>query len=177
MKQPLVRIGSGSSNRDFDIGLVNSGGMPAVSIERIQDDYFLRSEKPISVNERQVSEKLLTNGDRISLNRRCHLKFVLPNPASTSAVLELSTARLKRPDVRRVILFAESIVMDQTRAAHVSLQQAEPPVVIISRGGRLTAKPMGRGVTADQVQEIVHGETVVVGSTSFSISPVDTGTC
>lgn len=177
LRHPLVRIGSGSSTRTNDIGLMNAGSLPAISIERVQDDYFIRSERPISVNERKTSEKLLTNGDRIALNRRCHLKFLLPNPASTTAVLELSTAKLKRPDVRRVILFDESIVMDQTRAAHVMLQQAEPPVVIVSRNGSLTAKPMGRGVTTDQIQKIAHGETIVVGSTSFSIAPVDKGTC
>ena len=124
-----------------------------ITIERIQDDYFLRSEEPVSVNDRATREKLLTNGDRILLNRRCSMKFVLPNPASTSAVLELTSAKLKRPDVRRIILCDDSIVMDQSRSAHVSLPQAEPPIVVVARGSQLKAKPMGRGITADQVQD------------------------
>ena len=177
LRNPIVRIGSGSSSRTNDIGLVNAGTNATLTIERVQGDYFLRSEDPVAVNDRQTREKLLTTGDRISLNRRCGLKFILPNPASTTAVLELTTAKLKRPEIRRVILWDDSIVMDQSRAAHVQLQQADPPVVIVARNGSLIARPMGRGVTADQVQNIVHGEIVVVGSTSFSISPVDQGIC
>ena len=177
LRNPVVRIGSGSSTRAHDIGLINAGTNAMITIERVQDDYFLRSEDPVVVNDRKTTEKLLTSGDRIALNRRCSLKFILPNPASTTGVLELTTAKLKRPDIRRIILWDDSIVMDQSRAAHVILHQAEPPVVIVARNGSLIAKPLGRGVTADQVQNIVHGETVVVGATSFSLSPVDKGTC
>ncbi|MDB4614198.1 hypothetical protein OAH18_00770 [bacterium] len=177
MRKAAVKIASASSKRPFDVGLVNAGTLPGLTIERIQDDYFLRSEDSVLVNDRSTKEKLLTNGDRIALNRRCSLKFVLPNPASTTAVLELTSAKLKRPDVRRIILCDDSIVMDQSRSAHVPLHEADPPVIIVARGSQLHAKPMGRGITADQMQDIIAGESVTVGITSFKLSPVERSAC
>jgi len=47
-----------------------------------------------------MKNKLLTEGDRVTLSNRCQFKFSRPNSASGTARLVLSSARLPNPDIR-----------------------------------------------------------------------------
>src|SRR5690606_1942694 len=46
----VVTIGSAHSSRPPDLPLMGPADLPRFSIQRIEDDYFLRSESPVAVN-------------------------------------------------------------------------------------------------------------------------------
>jgi tetratricopeptide (TPR) repeat protein len=136
-RSQITTIGPVSASRRPLVGLLAPADLPTVSIERVDDDYFLRCDAPLRVNDKPVTEKLLSHRDKIALTPRLALRFLLPNAASTSAVLELSGARLPRQDVRRIILLDESIVLGTGRTAHVEVRSLEETIVLHLRHGQL----------------------------------------
>lgn len=157
-------IGSMKSSRRPDIGLLTESGSANAAIMRLDDDYFLRCERPVRVNDKDVKEKLLADGDSITIGSRSRMRFRLPNAASTTALLELTGAKLSRPDIRNVILLDESIVIASGASAHVSVRDVEIPVVLHLRNGQLWYR---QGSTSTPVNE---GVSVEVGGVSFVIS-------
>lgn len=159
LRQSSVTIGPVSSSRLPDIALVADPGTPLATIERTEDDYFLRSGGNVLVNDHPMSQKLLTSGDRIGLSHRCRMTFVLPNPASTSAAIDLSGARYPRADVRRVILLDRDILLGPGPAAHVRLDHLPANLVLRLRDGRLwlgaRPLPVGEPVSAEGVSFVV----------------------
>lgn len=140
LRQPRVAIGPISSSRRPDLALLAEAGLPVVTIERQDDDYFFSSETPVRVNDMPMRRKLLSDGDQISLGPRCVVKFTLPSAASTSAVLHLSGCRLPGGDARRVILMDKSIVLGPGSLAHIRADQMDAPAVLHIRDGRLLVR-------------------------------------
>lgn len=128
-----VTLGPISSSRRPDIPLIAEAGMPPMVIRRADDDYFVESPR----------RALLSHGQKLELSPRCRLRFLRPNPASTSAVLELSGARLAGCDARRVILLDRELIIGPTPVAHISAPALSEPIVLQHRDGRLVY--MGRG--------------------------------
>lgn len=120
-----VSIGPVSSPRRPDVGLVAEPGTPIATLERKEDDYFLRGESGVAVNDQPVLSRLLRPGDRIALAARCRVTFQLPHPASTTAALDLSAARYPRGDVRRIILLDQDLIIGPG-AAHVRCDTPRP---------------------------------------------------
>jgi hypothetical protein len=137
VRSRVTTVGPVSSSHAPLVGLLAPANLPTVSIERLDDDYFLRCDAAVRVNGKSVTEKLLSSGDKISLSSRLEIRFYLPNAASTSAVLELTGARLPRQDVRRIILLDESIVLGNSGSAHVRVRGLEESVVLHLRNGQL----------------------------------------
>jgi hypothetical protein len=129
VRNNAVSLGPISSSRRPDIALIAEATAAAVTIERIEDDYFLKTSG--------AAGKLLSDGDRIELSPRCRLIFRLPNPASTSAVLELSGGRFPRSDVRGVILLDRDLIIGPGNGAHVRADQLEAQAVLHVRDARL----------------------------------------
>jgi len=140
LREPRVSFGPISSSRRPEVGLLADPALPVVTIERAEGDYFLRAETPVGINDRMVTGKLLVDGDRIALSPRCRLRFRLPNAASGSAVLELSTARLPQADIRRVILMDREVIMGPGPAAHVRADHLGERAVLYVRDGRLLCR-------------------------------------
>ena len=141
----ITTIGPISSSEGPSVGLLAPANLPTVSVERLDEDYFLRCDGSVQVNGKCVSEKLLSHGDRISLGPRLELRFLLPNAASTSAVLELTSAKMPRQDVRRIILLDESIVLGNNATAHVRVRGLQESVVLHLRHGQLHYRVAGAG--------------------------------
>jgi hypothetical protein len=133
----VVTVGPVSSPDRPDVGLIADPSVPTVTIQRTQDDYFLRSTQPVKVNGKTTNERLLSDGDKIELSPRCRFKFRLPHAASTTAVLEMSGTRLVRADVKRVILLDRQLVIGAGPACHLRADSAEEPVILGLRDGRL----------------------------------------
>lgn len=136
-------IGPASSSRSADIGLLAPSHLPTVRIERLDGDYFLRSPQPVRVNQREVTDKLLSSGDQVVLGPRCGFRFLLPNAASTTAVLDLTGARMARQDVRRVVLLDQSLVLGSNRTAHIVVHEHTPKVVLRLRDRQLCYRKPG----------------------------------
>lgn len=132
LRKPSVTIGPISSSRAPDVGLMTEPGAAVFSIERMDDDYFLRTAGGQS--------KLLSPGDRVELSPRCRLTFGLPNPSSTSASLDLISGRFPRGDLRRIILLDRDLIIGPGANAHIRADQLSEQVVLNVREGRLWCK-------------------------------------
>jgi hypothetical protein len=155
--RPVVHIGPVSSSSPVDVGLMAEAMIPAITIARSEDDYFLHSARPVLVNDQPTSSKLLAHGDRIGLGPRCRITFRRPIAASASAVLDLSGTRLPQGDVRHVILMDREVIVGPGANAHVRADDLEAPAVLQRREGRLICKINGSS------NELIPGNHVKLG--------------
>jgi hypothetical protein len=174
VRSPVVKVGPISSSALPDVALVADATAPAISIERIEDDYFLRAPSPVALNDKPTAEGLLGNNDRIGLSPRCRFTFSLPHAASTTAVLDLVGARYPRGDVRRVILLDRDLVLGPGSTSHVRVPGLAAPVVLNLRNGML--RPSVEAAVGDRPlgtsEGIPVGTPVSAGGATFVISRV-----
>jgi hypothetical protein len=168
----VTTIGPVSSTRAPLVGLLAPADLPTIAIERLEDDYFLRCDQAVRINGKSVSDKLLCDGDKISLSPRLEIRFLLPNAASTSAVLELTGARLPRQDVRRIILLDESIVLGGSGAAHVRVRGLQEDVVLYVRHERLYGRVGSAAQRNGSASEVVLNRPVHIGPVSLVVTEV-----
>jgi len=173
LRQPLATIGPVSSPHVPDLGLIAEPGLPTATIERVDDDYFVRGST-VAVNDRAVQNKLLANGDRIAISPRCRMSFSIPAATSTSAVLDLIGARFPRAEVRRVILLDRDLVIGPGSATHVRVEEATENIILHLREGRIFCEAKTpvevSGAAMDRNMGIPLDAHVKVGSVSFVIS-------
>ena len=143
-----VTVGPISSSARPDLGLIADPNLPVIAIERIDGDYFLRSQTAVDVNGQSVAEKLLSDGDCIALSRRCRIRFHMPNPASTTAMLTVSGARLSRPDIRGIVLMDRDVLIGPYVNNHVRTDQLSEAVALFAQNGRLLCRAK-EGVAVD----------------------------
>ena len=139
-REARVTVGPISSSARPMLALMADPSLPTVSIERMEGDYFVRSGTPVQVNGQAVTEKLLADGDRITLSPRCQIRFHLPNPASTTAVLTVSGARLSRPDVKQLILMDRDLLIGPYANDHVRTEKVAEPVALFVQNDRLLCR-------------------------------------
>jgi hypothetical protein len=175
LRRNVVTIGPISSSQRPEVGLLADPNLPTVTIERVDEDYFLRSSTEVSVNDQPTTEKLLTDGDQIALSPRCRWRFLRPNAASTSAALGFSSRRLPDADTRKVILLDREIVIGPHRAAHISDTRSDQTVVLYMRGEHLLARSdAGAGPGADRTgpgKPLPMNTPVRIGSLSLVLTP------
>ncbi len=159
-------LGPVRSSRLPDVELLGMSHKAAVRIDRLDDDYFLRSERELTVNKQAKREALLADGDVIELGKRCRAIFRLPSATAGTAMLEFSGASFPRRDVRGVLLLSDAILIGPGRSTHIRVPQAEQPAVLFLRGEQLCCR--GR----EQTVPITFGESFAVGETSFVCTEV-----
>jgi hypothetical protein len=151
--------------------------LPVMTIERADDDYFARSTKTIYVNDSPITEKLLADGDRIALSNRCRMKFNLPNPASTTAVVDLSTARLGRADIRQVILMDREILIGPAASDHIRSGLLDETVTLFARNGGLFCRAKGRMSVDDRTfgsrTALAVGKQIRIGRISLVLTELE----
>ena len=147
-REPRITIGPISSSAHPDLGLIADPNLPVVTIERMDGDYFLRSQTPVEVGGTPVTEKLLSDGDCVALSRRCRIRFHLPNPASTTATLTVSGSRLSRPDIRQMVLMDRDILIGPYTNNHIRTDQLSEVVALFAQNGRLLCRAR-QGVAVD----------------------------
>lgn len=135
-----ITVGPVSSSARPTVGLMAAPNLPIVTIERAEDDYFVRSSSPLSVNDEDTTNKLLVDGDRIALSPRCWMKFHIPNPASTTATLNLPNGKLGRADIRRIILMDRDILIGPSSGNHILADFLDETIVLCIQNGRLICK-------------------------------------
>ncbi len=176
LRDNKVTIGPVSSSAQPLVGLMADPNMPAATIERIEDDYFIHSSSPIKVNDTTVTNKLLVDGDRIALSSRCSMKFHIPNPASTTAVLQLSGTRLGRADIREVILMGRDILIGQSRGHHITAQSLDETITMYAQNGKLLCKAREKVLVDDSPINLNEGipvdKQVRIGQISFVITKI-----
>jgi len=169
-----VTIGPVSSQDRPDIGLIADPAAPTVTIQRVQDDYFLRSPRAVKINGKTTNDTLLNNGDKVELSPRCLFKFRLPHAASTTAVLDLTGTRLVRGDVKRIVLVDKQLVVGTGPACHVRADGAEESMILCVRDGRLVCRsPQAVKVGAgayDPLAGVPMDTPVCVGQLTFRVT-------
>jgi len=140
LRDASITVGPVSSSARPTVGLMVDPNLPAVTIERSEDDYFIRSSSPVRVNDVTTTNKLLVDADRINLSPRCGMKFNIPNPASTTATLSLPSARLGRADIRRIILMDRDILIGPTEGSHVLAESLDETIALFTQNGRLLCR-------------------------------------
>ena len=145
VRDSAISIGTPSRSQTVDVPL-QGHGMPHMSVERLDEDYFLTASQPIQINKTNTSKKLLNSGDQVRLGRRGSMQFSLPNSASTSAALDFAGIRLANGNARRVILMEDAIVIGPQPSAHIQSLSLERAMVIHWRDGELKLRPMSRSM-------------------------------
>jgi hypothetical protein len=140
LRDASITVGPVSSSARPTVGLMVDPNLPAVTIERSEDDYFIKSSSPVRVNDATTTNKLLVDSDRISLSPRCGMKFNIPNPASTTATLSLPGTRLGRADVRRIILMDRDILIGPTEGSHILAESLDETIALFTQNGRLLCR-------------------------------------
>jgi hypothetical protein len=172
--QPRVTLGPISSSRQPDVALLAEATASLASIERVEEDYFVRAAGPMMVNGRACSSKLLASGDEVALSPRCRFTFRQPSAASTSAALDLTGTRYPRADVRRVILLDRELVIGPGVGAHVRIDELTEKVILHVREGRLyvqTTQPVLVGEREVAPKSAVPvGTHVKAGGVSFVVT-------
>jgi len=140
LQDASITVGPISSSARPTVGLMVDPNLPAITIERSDDDYFIKSSSPVRVNDAATTNKLLVDSDRINLSPRCGMKFHIPNPASTTATLSLPSARLGRADVRRIILMDRDILIGPTEGSHILAESLNETIALFTQNGRLLCR-------------------------------------
>ncbi len=162
-----VTVGSVSASRACDVGLIAEPSLPVATIERVEEDYFLRGPGRVEVNGKALTSTLLDDGDRLALSRRCRLMFRRPNAASGTALLALSSARFPRPDVRAVVLMDREIIIGPGPGAHVRVDDLENPVILYVQDGRWRCRVQG---AAGEGESVALEKSVRMGGLSFVLT-------
>lgn len=150
LRDASITVGPISSSARPTVGLMVDPNLPAVTIERSEDDYFIRSSSPVRVNDVTTTNKLLVDEDRINLSPRCGMKFNIPNPASTTATLSLPGTRLGRADVRRIILMDRDILIGPNEGSHILAESLDETIALFTQDGRLLCRTKDKILVDDK---------------------------
>lgn len=154
--QDVVTIGKASRSEPVDVELLTEGLRAPVVIRRTGEDYFVESAAPFLVNQRETQRHLLQHADSISLGHRGRLKFSRPVAASGSAVLNVSGARLKRQDVRHIVLLDDSVLFGAA-GCHFKLPDTRTPLLLHRTEHGYAVRELGsepHPLTANQPTEV-----------------------
>ncbi len=176
VRPAVVTIGPVSGSYRPTIGLLAGPTIPIITIERVDEDYFVRGEGNVAVNDRPARNHLLHHEDRIGVGPRGRIKFRRPYPASTSAVLEFSGLRFPQSDLKSVILMDRELVIGPEPTCHIQKEDLREDVVLFFRNGGLTCRT-GLEVFVDgepmtKSGELTTGRRVKIGALAFTIGKV-----
>ena len=177
LRDNKVTIGPISSSAQPTIGLMANPNLPVITIERIEDDYFVRSSSPIQVNDTSITNKLLADGDKIALSNRCVMKFQIPNPASTTARLLLTSTRLGRADIREIILMDRDILMGPGIGNHIHAENLDETVTMFYQNNKMLCRAKQKVLAGDcpinSLEGIPVDKQIRIGNISFVLTKVN----
>lgn len=177
VRDARVSIGPISASARPMVGLLADAMLPVVWVQRSEEDYFLTSDRDVAVNEQTGKRHLLRDGAKIALSPRCRLTFRKPHAASTTAALQLTSAKLPLGDVRQVLLMDRDIVIGPGTAAHVRCDPLPTAVVIRWTQGGLTVRASEHIIVderkVDAAAPLPTHKTIRIGDLSFTITPFE----
>ncbi len=170
-----ISLGRTGSSARPDIALPSELEGFHAEVSRLEDDYFIApAQGEVQVNGRTVDRHLLSHGDAIDLGNRCRIKFLLPTPMSSSAVLNLRRGLRVQGGAKDVILFDENIVLGPGERSHVRTRSGGKPIVLMARDGQLTCRAEEPievdGVVRGQEVPVTEGSQLRVGELSFTVT-------
>ncbi len=178
LRSDEVRIGSASRSESIDIPLMSDGIDAPVQIRRQGDDYLLVCQQPIEVNGQMTDRRLLAGGDVLSVGRRGRIRFRKPIAASATALLDLTGATMQRTDIRRIVLFADSLIVGADPGSHLAVSGVPSRYVLYSSADQLAVRPIANPsdqVAAQQPASIPVrlGQPVVLDDVCLTVTHYD----
>jgi hypothetical protein len=164
-------IGRAAATDAADVPILGDLAERHAVISRIEEDYFLESERDVEVSGAMTRRRPLRDGDRIVLGKRAKLTFRLPARQSLTAVLELSDTTKMPNDVRRVVLFHHTAMVGNGSSAHIVCRHAGSPLVLFERGDALWVRPKSDGRTDMEAKPLRMGEPTEIGGGRLVLSP------
>ncbi len=137
---PRVTLGRHGSSKTPDIALSGSFSGLAGEIIRTGEQYLFRAYDAADVNGTRSSEKVLTSGDRISLDERTALDFYLPSPMNSTALLTLPPPYLIPGPVKNAVLLDTFLIIGKKGFAHIKAPAEPDHVVVYEKEGTLWAR-------------------------------------
>ncbi len=171
LRNPRVSVGRVASDNPADIAIVGDVAERHANLQRVDDDFFLFTDKHVEVGGRRTKHQLLRDGDRIVLGRRAKMTFRLPSRKSPSAILDLSDTTKMPNDVRRVVLFHRHASVGSGASAHIRCAHAGPALVLFERDGSLWLRQKNDGHVGGDVVQLVLGQPVEIAGASLALQP------
>ena len=160
LRDPRATIGRAASNDCADIPILSDLAERHANLLRVEEDYFIESNRDLEINGRVVRSHLLREGDRVVLGRKGKFSFRMPSRQSLTAALDLSDGTKMPNDVRRVLLFNQYAVLGNGSSAHIRCMHAGTPLVLFERNGDLWLRPKATGHVMTDAAMIRLGEPV-----------------
>ena len=164
----VVTIGSSSASKRFDIAIQSDGPSTPIFVRRNDGDYIAESEASFRLNDRPTQRRLLRSGDALAFGRRGRLRFRQPVPASTSAVLDVTGAGLRRREIRQIALMSDSLLFARS-GGHFSVETSDRPIVVFRDHDGYAIKYAGEG---GEIQRLEIDRPVVLGETRFTLNRI-----
>ena len=167
----LCSVGAATAS-NCDVTLQTDGSKDRILICRDGEDYFASSRKAFFVNDLLAERHLLNHGDTIHVGKRGRLKFTKPVAASSTAILQISGSKMKRRDIRAIVLFDDAIVFGRGRG-HFRLPSLSAPIIL-----RAAADSSGEFLIHQQGERdhklLSHDSSLLISDCQFSLSSTQT---
>ena len=170
LQNDRVVIGGASRGTGIDVAVMTDGVPAPIEVVRDGEDYWLSSEHEIKVNDRKTDRHLLSHGDVIHVGRRGRLRFSKPVAASSSAILEIKGAPLSRNDIRRVVLFADSLLLGGGSGVHIAVKDSSSKYVVHRKKRDLMIGRIGK---RSEQQRLALDQSIEIDSVRLRVTEFD----
>ena len=164
-----ISIGTPSIGSKSTIVLQTEGLTSQIRISRDGEDYFVSCNGGVRVNNVLADRHILASGDVITVGARGRLKFLRPVAASNSAVLIVQGARLKRRDIRGIVLVDDAVVFGDS-GCHFSVPNL-PRRVILRPSGQAEGFLIHEKGSSDQFR-LTYDQSKSIAGVGFTLSPL-----
>lgn len=153
-----------------DIPLLSDISERHATVRRIEDDYFVVSDRDVEVGGRATRRALLRSGDRLVLGRKAKFDFRVPSRQSATAVLDLSDTTRMPHDVRRVVLLDGHATIGSGPSAHIGCRHAGTSLVVYERPDGLWIRTKTNGHGPQEAKPLRIGAPVEMLGVSLVLS-------
>ena len=164
-----ISIGTPSIASNSTIVLQTEGLTSQIQISRDGEDYFVSNADGLRVNNILAQRHILASGDVITVGHRGRLKFLRPMAASNSAVLIVQGAKLKRRDIRGIVLVDDAVVFGDS-GCHFSVPNL-PRRVILRPSDEAREFLIHEKGSSDQFR-LTYDQSKSIAGVGFTLSPV-----
>ena len=164
-----ISIGTPGIASNSTIVLQTEGLTSQIQISRDGEDYFVSSTGGLRVNNVLADRHILTSGDVITVGARGRLKFLRPVAASNSAVLIVQGAKLKRRDIRGIVLVDDAVVFGDS-GCHFSVPNL--PRRVILRPSDHAQEFLIHEKGSSCKYRLTYDESKTIAGVGFTLSPI-----
>ncbi|MBB6431600.1 hypothetical protein [Algisphaera agarilytica] len=158
---PQVSLGTTGASV---LPLIASESSHPLTFTRDEEGHLVQASSDLTVNQQPATHALLTHQDRLGVGPRIKLRYLRANPASQTAVLELTAGRFTTPNLRRVVLLSGELLIGPHRGCHLRDPKLPHPV---------TFRPTADGLAAEGVPLVPGGPEQTIHGQAWSVTSFD----